>query len=108
MTPPGSFVRRGLGAVLLLVPRVATQAASRPVRIPESAKAIVARELLAHATFLASDELQGRDTGSPGQEAAAQYIATRFKQWGLEPMGDETGDGKRGYFQGFDIERRSL
>ncbi len=36
-------------------------------------------------TFLASDEMQGRDTGSPEIELAAQYIETRFKNAGVKP-----------------------
>jgi len=33
--------------------------------------------------FLAADELQGRDTGSPGIEIAAQFIEARFKNAGV-------------------------
>ncbi len=36
-------------------------------------------------TFLASDELQGRDTGSEGIEMAAQFIEARFKDTGVKP-----------------------
>lgn len=39
----------------------------------------------AHLTFLASDEMRGRNTGSPELEIAANYIASNFKQWGLKP-----------------------
>ncbi len=35
--------------------------------------------------FLAADELQGRDTGSPGIEMAAQFIEARFKNASVEP-----------------------
>lgn len=35
--------------------------------------------------FLASDELQGRDTGSKGIEMAAQFIEARFKDAGVKP-----------------------
>jgi len=45
-------------------------------------------ELRAHVEFLASDELEGRGTGSPGFDAAARYVATRIESWGLKPMGD--------------------
>ncbi len=38
-------------------------------------------------TFLASDELQGRQTGSPGELASAQYIAAEFKKSGLKLLG---------------------
>ena len=44
-----------------------------------------------HVAFLASDELAGRDTPSPGLEAAAEYIARRFEALGLEPAGDDGG-----------------
>ena len=37
--------------------------------------------------FLAADELLGRDTPSPGLEAAADYIAARFRALGLRPVG---------------------
>lgn len=36
--------------------------------------------------FLASDELQGRDTGSEGIEMAAQFIEARFKDAGVAPF----------------------
>ncbi|MCB9879627.1 MAG: M28 family peptidase [Planctomycetes bacterium] len=67
-------------------------------------------ELKRHATFLASDELGGRLTGSPGQEAAAKYIAEHFAQLGLEPLGDlePTAGGeraKRSFFQRYGLKR---
>lgn len=40
-------------------------------------------------TFLASDELQGRQTGSPGELASAKYIATEFEKSGLKLLGKE-------------------
>lgn len=39
----------------------------------------------AHLTFLASDEMRGRNTGSPELDIAANYIASNFKQWGVKP-----------------------
>ena len=41
-----------------------------------------------HVKFLASDQLEGRGDGSPGLEAAAEYIARQFREAGLEPFGD--------------------
>ena len=38
-----------------------------------------------HITYLASDELQGRRSGTPGAEKAAAYIAAQFKKYGLKP-----------------------
>lgn len=70
---------------------------------------IVAKDLMAHATFLASDELGGRLTGSKGQLAAAKYIADHFAKLGLEPLGDELpeGEGKagRGFYQHYGVIR---
>ena len=48
--------------------------------------------------FLASDELQGRMTGSEGAKRAAEHIATQFSQLKLKPIGDETS-----YFQAFEF-----
>ncbi|MEA2005136.1 MAG: M28 family peptidase, partial [Acidobacteriota bacterium] len=48
---------------------------------------------------LASDSMQGRRSGQLGAVMAEEYIASRFKEWGLEPAGD---DGT--YFQNFTIE----
>jgi len=45
--------------------------------------------------FLADDELEGRQTGTEGEQQAAEYIANRFEAMGLEPKG--TND----YFQKF-------
>lgn len=39
----------------------------------------------AHVRFLAGDKLEGRDVGTPGYEAAADYVAAQFGQAGLAP-----------------------
>ncbi len=43
---------------------------------------------LEHVRFLASEDLEGRGNGGPGLETAADYIAARFREAGLEPAGD--------------------
>jgi hypothetical protein len=43
---------------------------------------------LDHVKFLASEDLEGRGNGSRGLENAAEYIAARFRDAGLEPGGD--------------------
>src|SRR5262245_59555411 len=63
-------------------------AVALPPGAPPGIERIDAADLLAHATWLAADERGGRMTGSPGQEAAAQYIADHFAALGLEPFGD--------------------
>lgn len=42
--------------------------------------------------FLASDQLQGRDTGSLGIEMAAQFIEARFERAGVQPYFDSYRD----------------
>ena len=48
--------------------------------------------------FLASDELEGRMTGSEGAKRAAEHIATQFSQLNLKRVGDEAS-----YFQEFEF-----
>ncbi|MCS7018897.1 MAG: M28 family peptidase [Cytophagales bacterium] len=40
-------------------------------------------DLKKYLTYIASDELEGRDTGSKGIRLAADYIVKHFKEWGL-------------------------
>jgi len=42
----------------------------------------------AHVAFLADDLLEGRDTGSRGNEIAARYVANQFASFGLKPGGE--------------------
>lgn len=44
--------------------------------------------LQTHITFLASDKLEGRRTGTPGELLAAEYIASQMQLAGLTPAGD--------------------
>jgi Zn-dependent M28 family amino/carboxypeptidase len=82
-------------------------AAAPPPTPPAAMSSIAAEELLRHATFLAADELGGRLTGSPGQVAAADYIARHFASLGLEPLGDEV-EGGRSFLQHYGIARTSV
>lgn len=41
-----------------------------------------------HVTYLASDKLKGRGTGTKEERKAAKYIAKQFKKAGLQPKGD--------------------
>ena len=44
----------------------------------------------AHMTFLASDQLEGRGTGTRGYRIAAEYVAAQYEQFGLEPGANGT------------------
>ena len=49
-----------------------------------AAATIRANDIRRHITFLASDELAGRDTPSPGLETAAAYLVEFLEEAGLE------------------------
>lgn len=49
-----------------------------------------------YVAYLASDALEGRDTGTPGFEKAANWVAEKFRAWGLAAAGDNGS-----YFQAF-------
>jgi hypothetical protein len=83
--------------------------AARPAPVPaapagavERAKGLVTVDLLKkHASFLASDDLEGRAAGYPGNDKAAEYIAGVMKEAGLKPAGDAGT-----YFQKFRVAGR--
>lgn len=52
---------------------------------------ISADRIKADIAWLADDARLGRETGSAGYEAAADYVATRFRELGLEPGGVDGG-----------------
>ena len=79
-----------------LILAMASALAQAPVLSPLEQKIVrsmSADTLKGHVSFLASDALEGRDTPSKGLEVAAEYIASQFRRFGVEPAGNE------GYFQ---------
>lgn len=55
--------------------------------VPVRTLRIDADRMLADLRFLASDELAGRRTGTPGNERAREHIRAAFLRYGLEPFG---------------------
>src|ERR1700755_1701878 len=49
------------------------------------AKTITPDDIRAHLTVVASKEMEGRETATPGQKRAAAYIESQFKEIGLLP-----------------------
>jgi len=68
-----------------------------------TAAAITDASIRAHMEFLASDALNGRGSNSRDEWIAASYVAAQFRQWGLEPMGDDGG-----YVQAAEILREQM
>ena len=63
---------------------------------------IIEEDLKRHMLVLASDSLEGRETGKPGQKMAADYIKNYFKTIGIPPY-----KGKK-YYQKFKIRSERL
>ena len=68
------------------------------------AKLITVAELKTDLYILASDSLEGRDTGRRGQKLAADYIQHKFKEYGIPPVKAEDPNAiVEGYFQPFEV-----
>src|SRR6059058_3692900 len=50
---------------------------------------ISAAQLRTYLTFIASDEMEGRDTPSRGLDTVAKFIALNLTKWGFKPAGDD-------------------
>jgi Tol biopolymer transport system component len=61
--------------------------------------AISAEDLKMEVGWLAAEEREGRQTGSPGAAASAEWLAAQFKRIGLEPLA-----GSEGFFRPFEFD----
>ncbi len=59
---------------------------------------ITAADMRQHVTYLASDELEGRMTGTKGEQLATAYVADVLQNSGILPFGD-----KDTWFENFDF-----
>jgi hypothetical protein len=50
---------------------------------------ITAEQFKDYLSFIASDEMEGRDTPSRGLDTTAKFIAMNLKRWGFKPAGDD-------------------
>src|SRR5258707_11146821 len=50
---------------------------------------ISAAQLKNYLSFIASDEMEGRDTPSRGLDTTAKFIAMNLERWGFKPAGDD-------------------
>ena len=69
-------------SLVVLAALLVGAAPARPV-----ADVHAADRIRGHVEFLASDLLEGRDTGSRGHLVAANYVASEFRKLGLKPGG---------------------
>src|ERR1700752_307773 len=106
-------MRRFLTALLLTSLLIATVPAGYAQRSDKSKKTspasvttqrgvdtIAAAQLRDYLTFIASDEMEGRDTPSRGLDTTAKFLAMNLTRWGFKPAGD---DGT--FFQRIELRR---
>lgn len=53
------------------------------------AESITAAELERHLKIVASDEMEGRETGKKGQKMAMEYLIKNFKSYGIKDIDDQ-------------------
>ena len=68
-------------------PPVPTPAAPHAALTP----AITGEQVLTRIAYLASDELEGRETGTEGGRKAEEYVASELARFGLEPLSAAKG-----------------
>ena len=94
-------MRRFLTALVLASVLVTTlpatqaqRAAEKPKKVGASVIAqrgvdtIAAGQMKDYLTFIASDEMEGRDTPSRGLDTTAKFLALNLTRWGFKPAGD--------------------
>ncbi|MGB0507078.1 MAG: M20/M25/M40 family metallo-hydrolase [Pikeienuella sp.] len=82
-------------ALALLEASPKREGAAGPV--DETSPKITVDDLKRHVYALADDAMEGRLTGTPGEQLATQYVADAFAGLGLKPAGDN------GWFQEFEF-----
>ncbi|GJQ26342.1 MAG: hypothetical protein HBSAPP02_13740 [Phycisphaerae bacterium] len=87
-------------AIAVLPARASENAADK--RRSDSAALFSEADYLRHVSTLADDSFEGRGTGQEGIDKAAEYIAARFEEWGVQPGGDD-----HTYFQNFTLKLKS-
>jgi len=88
--------------ILCPMPTVAA-AAERSSALTAALESITGDELRQHVDYLADDAREGREAGTPGGHAAAQYLQTRLAEMGLRG-----GAADGGYFQPFGSDYRNV
>lgn len=68
-------------------------------------KLIDERSIRGHMEFLASDEMQGRGSGTQYEKLAGVYFGAMMRRYGIEPAGHPDAEGRATYLQTIDISR---
>ncbi|MES2777162.1 MAG: M28 family peptidase [Bacteroidota bacterium] len=65
---------------------------------PKASGDALLNNLKKHIGYLASDALEGRRTGTPGEKKTVEYLVAQYKSYGVQPMA-----GDNSFVQVFDI-----
>jgi Peptidase family M28 len=69
--------------IVLFINCSATKNVKQPTDVTKYINSITAEELKTHLTIVASDEMEGRNTGSEGQKKAGRYLIDQYKSNGI-------------------------
>ena len=85
-------------AVFIILPCLLDAQSKRKLRLAaEKENEVIVSNLKKHIQYLASDQLEGRRTGTKGELMAMEYIVDQYKKIGLTPKGNN------GFVQEFEI-----
>ncbi len=73
----------GLLALTLLLIGCSSKKIKQPADVTKYINSITAEELKTHLTIVASDEMEGRNTGTEGQKKAGRYLIDQYKKDGI-------------------------
>src|SRR4051812_41870625 len=99
-------MRRNFLSILLLSVFVLNSVAWGQVAVKltpaerQEVEGVTADQLRNYLFFVASDEMEGRDTPSRGLDTVAKFIGMNLDRWGFKPAGDNGT-----YFQKIDLIR---
>ena len=94
--------------IVMILSLLGATGAAAQTPLTRAAATITPQDVAKRIQFLASDDLRGRDTPSPGLEKAAEYIAAEFKSFGLKPGGDAGGYMQRWPFKVAKVDATSI
>jgi Peptidase family M28/PA domain len=85
-------MKKHIFLLLLIAIFASTSVGQAKIKISKDAKKatqdITAKQLSDYLHYIASDEMEGRDTPSRGLDSAAKFMATMLSRWGVKPAGD--------------------
>ena len=85
-------MKKNFLALFLVLSFIVPLAAQKAIKIDsngrKAANNITAAQMKDYLYFIASDEMEGRDTPSRGLDTTAKFIGMNLSRWGFKPAGD--------------------